>query len=336
MDDLIQCGVARNDFQQWLELGHAPFTIYRGEEAVTTLIRLQKASSVDYLYQIAMGSDNSISWNNGLTFCGVYDMKRRTLYLAKNALKPFTEGRYPFISESGPSMIKELCNKINQQVEAAIANDRKNLSIRGITGWSASKELRDYLEYGAEQEALDRFINGSAPDGLFHSGFTMDELREPAFMAYLQNPEDFIRKEAERYIHDSQEKFFVQFQKNDALLAEYQALERDTGSDIHRMRDITAAVNSCGGKTVAVTIQKAGKELTFKMDAKGLWGYHSSYSSFHIAAPDRREFERLFGRNADYSPEDVVRITYGRNTIYEAAPVQAEGPARDTGGMRFE
>lgn len=54
------------------------------------------------------------------------------------------------------------------------------------------------------------------------------------------------------------------------------------------------------------------------------------------ADPSRREFERLFGRNADYSPEDVVRITYGRNMIYEAAPFQAEGPAQNTGGMRFE
>lgn len=336
MDDLIQCGVARNDFQQWLELGHAPFTIYRGEEAVTTLIRLQKASSVDYLYQIAMGSDNSISWNNGLTFCGVYDAQSDALYLAGDSMKLLTKGPAPIAKERSHSIKEVIAGKINQQVEAVIANDRKNLSIRGITGWSASKKLRDYLEHGAEREALDRFINGSAPDGLFHSGFTMDELPKAAFMAYLQNPEDFIQKEAERYIHDSQEEFFVQFQKNDALLAEYQALERDTGSDIHRMRAITAAVNSCGGKTVAVTIQKAGKELTFKMDAKGLWGYHSSYSSFHIAAPDRREFERLFGRNADYSPEDVIRITYGRNTIYEAAPVQAEGPTRNTGGMRFE
>lgn len=54
------------------------------------------------------------------------------------------------------------------------------------------------------------------------------------------------------------------------------------------------------------------------------------------ADPGRREFERLFGRNADYSPEDVVRIIYGRNMIYKAAPFQAEGPAQNTGGMRFE
>lgn len=333
MDDLIQCGAARNDFQQWLELGHAPFTICRGEEAVATLVRLQKAPSVDYLYQIAMGEDNSISWNSGLTFCGVYDMKRRTLYLAKDALKPFMEGQYPFISEPGPSMIKELCGRVNRQVEAVIANDRKNLTVRGITDWKPSKELRDYMEYGAGQEALDQFINSDPPDGLFHSDFDMNELPEAAFTAYLQDPEDFIHKRAEQYLKDNQEKFLLQFLKNDALLAEYQALERDTGSDIHRMRAVTAAVNGCGGKSVIVTVQKDGKELTFKMDVKGLRGYHSHYTPSLIAVPDRREFERLFGKGSDYTPEDVVRITYGRNTIYEAPPVQTEEQVQGIGGM---
>ena len=335
MDDLVQCSTARNDFQQWLELGHAPFTICRGKEAVTTLIRLQKAPSVDYLYQIAMGADNSISWDSSLAFCGVYDMKRRTLYLAKDALKPFMEGRHPFISETGPSMIKELCGRINQRVEAVIGNDRNNLTVRGITDWKPSKELRDYMEYGAGQEALDQFINSNPPDGLFHSDFDMNELPEAAFVDYLQDPEDFVHKRAEQYLKDSQEKFLLQFMKNDALLAEYQALERDTGSDSHRMRAITAAVNSCGGKSVTVAIQKDGKELTFKMDVKGLRGYHSHYTPSLIAVPDRREFECLFGKGADYTPKDITRITYGRNTIYEAAPVQTERPAQDIGGMRL-
>lgn len=79
--------------------------------------------------------------------------------------------------------------------------------------------------------------------------------------------------------------------------------------------------------------------MAFKMDVKGLRGYHSHYTPSLIAAPDRREFERLFGKGADYTPEDVVRITYGRNTIYEALPFQSEAMEQDTGpvmdGMRM-
>ena len=59
-------GIDRDDLRRWLELGHAPFTICRDENAIATLIRLQKAPSVDYLYQIAMGSDNSVFWNRCL------------------------------------------------------------------------------------------------------------------------------------------------------------------------------------------------------------------------------------------------------------------------------
>ena len=111
----------------------------------------------------------------------------------------------------------------------------------------------------------------------------------------------------------------------------------DAGNPIHRMKAITDAVKGCSANTVTVTVQKDGQELTFKTAADSLTGHRSYYSTSDIPATDRREFERLFGRYADYNAEDVVRITYGRNTIYEATPVQSEDMAEDVGmgGMNF-
>ncbi len=43
-------------------------------------------------------------------------------------------------------------------------------------------------------------------------------------MAWLQDPEGFIQTEADQYIKVNQEKFLLQFLKNDALLKEYQTL----------------------------------------------------------------------------------------------------------------
>ena len=53
-------------------------------------------------------------------------------------------------------------------------------------------------------------------------------------------------------------------------------------------------------------------------------GHRNNYSTFHIPAADRRKFEEAFGRHAEYTAEDITRITYGRNTIYEAPPAPAE------------
>ena len=177
MKDLVQCTVSRDDFQRWLDWGNAPLTICTGEKAVTMLLKIEK-KPVDYLYQTAVEADGSISWNSGLTFCGVH------------------------------------------------------------------------------REALDRFFGGNEPDGQFHSGYALDQLPEAAFLAWLQNPEGFIETEAEQYIKINQEKFLLQFLKNDALLAEYQALIQDPNNPLHRVKAISEAIKTSGAKTVTVTVQK--------------------------------------------------------------------------------
>ena len=329
MKDLFQSVAARDDFQQWLNLGTAPITISHDEKSTATLLKLEKNSSVDYLYQTA-AQDNSISWSNQVQFCGVYDRKNRTLYLTKDAVSFFMKGQFPFVAEAGPSMADEINSAVNEHVEGIIANDRSNLSILEVTGWQASRDLEYYRDHGVKESAVQQIFSSREPDGQFHSDYKLSELPETAFIAYITDPELFVQTEAEQYIKINQEKFLLQFLKNDALLAEYQALMQDTGSPIHRMKAITDAVKGCSAKTVTVTVQKDGQELTFKTAADSLTGHRSYYSPSDIPASDRREFERLFGRYADYNAEDVVKITYGRNTIYETAePVQDIG----MGGM---
>ena len=110
----------------------------------------------------------------------------------------------------------------------------------------------------------------------------------------------------------------MRFLENDALLSEYRALMQDAGDPVHKMKAITDAVNASGARTVTVTVRKDGKELTFKAEAYSLLGHQSRYSTYHIQAQDRRKFKGLFGQHADYNATDVVRIAYGRKTIYEA------------------
>lgn len=337
MRDLLQCTPARNDFRRWLKLGHAPLTIWQGEKAVTTLIRLGKKPSLDYLYQAAMGQDNSISWNRGLMFCGVYDIENQALYLTEDALIHLAADPVPLVINTNASMAEEISKKINQQVEDTIANDPNNLPGQEITGRQALRDLQYYQEYGAKGEAIKRFFHDDPPDSQFHSGYMLDELPEAAFLAYIQAPEIFVQTEAEQYIKTHREDFLLRFLKNDALLAEYQALVQDTGSPIQRMKAITDAVKASGAKTVTVTVQKEEQELTFKAAASALTGYKNSYSTYDIPASDRQKFKELFGRHSNYKAEDITRITYGRNTIYEAPTAQTEDLAEGfgMGGMHF-
>ena len=335
MNDLFQSAVARDDFQRWLDLGTAPFAIWQGDKLLTTLSRLEKRPSVDYLYSVPAAKDNSISWNNNPQFCGVYDMRNNVLYLTKDSLSLLSNGKFPMVTDAGRSMAQEMSSRINERVENIIADDRNNLPIQELTSWQALRTLKDYQESMAKEKVLEMFFGGTEPDGRFHSGYVLNELPEAAFIAYIADPDGFIQTEAELHIKNHQEGFLLQFLKSDVLLAEYQALMQDTGSPIHRMKAITDAIKGCGAKTVTVTVQKDGQELTFKAAADSLMGHKNRYSTYDIPASDRREFERTFGRYSDYSAEDVTKITYGRNTIYEAPSVQAEEmePMMQMGGM---
>ncbi len=328
MKDLIRCTVSRDDFQRWLDLGTAPITFRQGEKAITTLLKLEKNPSADYLYRTAAAQENSISWNNPVQFCGVWDHKNRTLYLTEDTLGLFTTAKYPFVS-AGSSMTDEISDRVNSRVESIIADDQNNLAVREVTGWRALKDLDYYRNYGAKEEAIRRLFSGEEPDGHFHSQYRLDSLPETVFLAYLEDPEGFIEKTAEQHIEQHQESFLMDFLERDALLTEYQLLMQDTENPLHRMKAITEAVKSSGAKTVSVTVHKSGEELTFRTTAGSLTGHRNYYNTNQIAASDRREFERLFGRHADYKAEEITRITYGRNTIYEAPPVQSEAMAEE-------
>ena len=101
MKDLIQCTVTCDDFQRWLECGKMPMTIFKGEDAVTMLLKIQK-SPVNYLYQTAVEADSSISWKNGLTFCGVHDIRSKTLYLTEGLADVLTDRPVPLVAKSIP------------------------------------------------------------------------------------------------------------------------------------------------------------------------------------------------------------------------------------------
>ena len=214
---------------------------------------------------------------------------------------------------------------------------RRNLPLQTVTGWREAHDLQSYQEHGAKEDALRMLFGGHTPEGKFHSDYAMCEMPEAAFLSWLQDPDSFIQTEAETYIKSNPERFLLQFLKDDALLAEYQALMQDTENPIHRMKAITEALKASGAKTVTVTVEKDGKELTFKTAANSLTGHRNYYSTYDIPAQDRREFERLFGRSADYCAEDIIRITYGKKTLYEAPPIQAEDMAEriEMGGMQL-
>lgn len=142
---------------------------------------------------------------------------------------------------------------------------------------------------------------------------------EDKLISYITDPDDFAQKEVEKYLSEHQEDILLEFLMNDLLKKEYEQILVNEADPIHLIRRIMAVMSSTPAKTVNVSISKDGTELTMKVNADDLRadpGVSAMYNVWNIAAPDRREFERLFGSHAHYGPQDIAQISYGKKILY--------------------
>ena len=334
--------IPRETFLEWLDSGRgSPLQISRGnnQDNFTTIISLPKTEAIDYLFCDTNYSIPGVHWNDKFSFCGLHFRQDRSLYLADTRLSLSVAGLTETECLDNDDLRRHFCEQVNHRVDELIADDRRNLTVTELGSEETKRHLDYYREHGAKEEAIRMFFDGKEPDFRFHSGYCLNYWEEVFMLAYIQSPNTIIEAEAEQYIKSHQEQLLLTFLENDALRDEYSALVLDEDNPIHRMKAITDAVRASGAKTVTVTVVKPEGELTFKTAARSLIGHRNYYSSFDIPFQSRREYERLFGRHSDYHAEDITRITYGRNTIYEAPPDQTEeleldeGPTMTMGGM---
>lgn len=324
MSQQRQAPLPRQEFQEWLENAAVQVLVLQKGKHLGSVVKVPVTPGIDYLFGCETFYGERINWHDRLEFCGLYDRQHHALHLLDDPLPDFVSGLTEEECQDSTAFGKRIAQEVDHYVEAAISNDRSRLSVRELTSERSINSYRYYKGIEAGREAASLVFSGEKPDVQFHSEYYITSLTEDTLLSYLKDPEDYIKTAAEQYMRDNQEEFLAQFLKKDALLAEYQILSQDSDAPVYRMRAITDALQKSGAKTVNVTVQKDGAELTFKTSAESLKGLKSQYSTWYIAPADRLQFRHLFGAGSDYSAEDIVRITYGRSTLYEAPSTPTE------------
>lgn len=324
----VQTPMSRDAFFYWLNDGE---TLLSCDRAM--LLKVPKTDDVSYLFLArSYRKDAAICCDDSFSFCGMYARKSGNLRIADTALRKLADGLTAEECLDEGQLMTVFSRRVTRQIEEIIAWDRENLQVHELSQQRQDR-LAVYAAYGAAEEATRLFFANKEPAFCIRYDCRTSRQTEDILLSYVQDPVAAVRAEAERYIADNQEELLAAFSEMDILWDAYNALVRDTGGSLYRMREITAAIEASGAKTVSVTVEKDGKELTFKTTAASLKGHRPSYSTYDIATPDRREFERLFGEYTGYTVKDITRIAYNRTTIYEALPVQAEEIGME--GMQF-
>lgn len=312
---------AMNDtFTSWLASGDAGPCCFQDKGYAYILIRVEKNADFEYLFCQRQYNKEGLVRDSTFKYAGIYCRKDGLIYDAEHDLTSLEENPELLQKRSAEELREQLKVAVREKVEAAIGNDRRNLQIAELTDSRLLNQLEYTNKYSAKEAARRHYLDTvDFEPPVFSCHYDPDRWKEDSLLACIADPEGYARQQAEGFIADNQENMLYDFLYNDAVLKEYRAILADTGNPVHIIKKIKAAMETTSAKTVNVTIRKEGTEFTFKTEASSLRGdCGSHYNSWSIVAADRRKFEQLFGRSADYTPEEILCITYARNVLYEA------------------
>lgn len=309
-------------FNQWLRSSNMGMLRLVSEQENYFFLRVEKRPGFDYLYcqrqlrKAGICRGDSFKYV-GLCFCGL-------VYDAEYMLTSMKGLEAVSVARSRENLLKQLQQDVRAMVDQPIANDRRNLTVASLTDPHRIESLQYYQEYSASRDAREVYLaHGELEEAEFHCKYSPERWTEESLLDYIADPLTYTECEAERYLANAQEEMLLQFLEVDAMEEAYQSLVAASDNPVHIIRAIMAAMNQSPAKRVTVTVLKDGDEFSFKTGADELRrDCNGSYSTWNITAADRRAFEKRFGRHADYTPVEICRITYGKQTLYDASLFQ--------------
>ena len=312
------CGPLEN----WLT-GAAPYSC--GDNL---LIRVNKNADFDYLYVQKLYRSTELK-RVKLEYAGIYCKRDGLVYDGQYIIRDLVDDLTGLEMRTAEVLHGNLKAAVRSAVETSIGNDRKNLIISKLTSEKESRELETFRQYSAGRQARDAYLKSEDEDTVFEFTYQCDynpeQWTEESLLEYILDSEEYVSAEVKSYIDSHQESALSDFLAGDMVAAEYKTLINNSMNPVHRVKRIMRALSASSAKTVTVTVRKDGKDFTFKAEASPFRSdCISHYSDWSIAAADRREFERIFGRNANYKPQDILRIEYSRSVLYEAEVIGRE------------
>ncbi|HCA28086.1 MAG TPA: hypothetical protein DEP23_00150 [Ruminococcaceae bacterium] len=325
--------ITMDEFIKWLQDENYRPLLFTQGDTHHALLKVPKNEQFDYLYSQYNYRKYNIERNANFEYAGVYCRQDGLIYDSYGKFRSIAEGVECHIGRD--QMQKDLESAVRAKVETIIADNRRNLRVSMLTSDAKITDYNYFVRHVAPEKARELFLrNTDITDISFRCNYEFDGWNEDNYLQYILDRDGFSQQQSNKYIDENQEDMFSQFLENDVLKLKLQSIIDNPDSTLHRIKEIMKAVGESGAKTVNVTILKDNQEFTFKTEADTLTrdpGNH--YSNWYIAAADRREFEKVFGRSADYTPDEITQITYGRNTLYEAEPPEPAQNEDESMGM---
>lgn len=297
-------------FMEWLEGGTQARCEITDEGFCHLYLRLYLEEGIDLLYRYSYTERGVIPTCEDLIYQGLYHRGSKTLYDVRCHTRRFLEKDME-VKYDSTSLRTEFTQAVRACIEERVKSYAPDIKLE-----ESNRELQRMYEDEAKEIARKIYLQDSDPNLEYRCHYNADEF-DRYLIQYVLDKEAVVSQAAEKYLMEKEDKIYKNIILNLMAKAELKKLQNGENVYLKAMKDIMQAIpDNC--RTVTVTTLIDGKELSFKTNADRLRrDCGGSYSAWDISAADRTAFYAYYGKCADYTPLHIVRITYGRNTLYE-------------------
>jgi len=240
-------------------------------------------------------------------YCGFYNKEQNKLYDISYKLRnSFLNIDYEDKSYKEKSdLLKEFNNKISELVTEHVNDSIDDLK----------KLAGDYKSDIDERDIYEDIMNNKK-SLTYKYEYSSNDINN--IFAYFLYGEDYLYEIALNVVTEYGEKIGKSLIDTDEKNKLINEINNNKEHYIHKRKEIVESLKNGDYVNVHVYINKNNVDFDFKYDASALEQcWDTSYlSTYNMQASDRRDFEKLFGRNSDFYYEEIYKIEYRGKTIY--------------------
>ncbi len=303
----------KQEFLNFLKGSRQTITFDYGDKSKIIINKIKYNDKLDILYALDSYSGKLFDLSSPFKYSGIYDKDNDKLFDVEYAIRhnilnwDYNDEEYI----GSDALYKMISKDINERVKELIDDGKDEIfNIDEV-------EIGDEIE---DQNVITDFMDGVTSENLENNYIQYFTNKPQDLLDYLSDKNTFIEEESRDFIIDNTVDILRGLAISEERRKALKRIEEDENHPYHKIKNIIDAVKSNNCVTVNLTINKNGIEQTFKYNAQDLINnYNFSYLSTHgiEKLQDRNLFEETFGRWNDLHYEDIVKITYGKNTIYE-------------------
>ncbi len=303
----------KEEFFDFLKSNKIMETFNYGNKSKMIVSKVKYNDKLDILYVLDSYSGQLFDLHSPFKYSGIYDKENDKLFDAEYSIRynilNWEYNGSEYISAN--NLYKMINTDVNDKIKELIDDAKKD--IFNISEVEIAEEITD-------SDVIKEFMDGKSSDTLEDSYCKYSTEKSENILDYLTDKETFLEEEAKNFIVDNMTNILKGLAITEEKRKQLKSIEDNVEHSYHKIKNIITSIKDNNCVTVNLTINKDGVEQTFKYKADALiHNYNSSYlSTYNIEKlTDRNLFEEKFGRWNDLHYEDIIKITYGRNTIYE-------------------